>query len=259
MYTSKKMWIFSTQLVWQRFVLTLEFVKDLDFIVSKWSQIQIFLVWKHAQAIILCSKYVFEGIFFNQSAELKKNRIEKNNVGISTVTLTIILITRCFFSQNIQFFFILSLFCLKSVRCDDANHGWRNHSWYDMYMCHWISIYTTIAIHFATHTIRIPGKDAAIVFGVYNCRVGRIYIAHRLSSLCLLWCSVSFYIFTVGLPIFCSNHRLCGWWIEFHYKDTWINGIWCAYTTVVLLHAMFTTDRNYQVCWIDSVFPLLSC
>lgn len=190
----------------------------------KWSQVQIFLVCNCTQTIIWWFKYP------NSWAKEKSY----SKLGVFP----------CFF---LLFFILFSLLFSKSIGCDYTNHGYCNNNWNVMHMCHWISIYTTIAIYFATHTIRIPGKDAAIVFGVYNCRFGRIYITHRISSICILWCSVSFYIFTIGLPVFCTDHWLCGWWIEFHYKDTWINGIWCAYTAVVLLHAMLTTDSNYQV------------
>lgn len=136
----------------------------------------------------------------------------------------------------------------KSIGCGYRNHGCCNHNWYGVYMCHWIPVYSSIAICSAAHTIRIPGKDAAAVLGVYNCRFDRIYITHRLSGIRILWCRVSFYIFTARLSIFRTDHWLCGRWIEFHYQDKWPNGIRCAYTTVVLLHAMFTAHSNYQVC-----------
>lgn len=160
-------------------------------------------------------------------------------------------LTCCFHS-----FFSLIFFLSKSVGCDYANHGWCNNRWYVVYLCHWIPIHSSIAICSAAHTVRIPGKDADAVFGVHNCRFGGIHITHRLPSLRALWCGVPFHISTARLSIFRTNHRLCGWWVEFHYQDTRTNGIRCAYTAAVLLHAMFTTHSNYQVCSFSFRFLL---
>lgn len=115
----------------------------------------------------------------------------------------------------------ISLSFSKSYRSictnDFIGHGQRLHS-----ICNYCStLHTTNSTYSAISTTEAFGTNFDIVRYVHNCWCRIAHIAICLSSKCIVWCNLPFYIYNWCLSIFLHLHRLHWRRIEFYQTYAW--------------------------------------